>query len=382
VAKFNRRNVAISGDGNDAFLASVESVEQKDQAVPLDPLSEALLKTLPKTMAGEMATILRLSAKDFCQANPLNYSLASREIALRALVVSSQVCRSAGLTIACLKDLSTTDAVAAIEAQLGVRWRSNTVSMLFAVICRMNSFCYGSCNGLVAERRDLHAGGEKRNLSERVFSPRDYQQGAVALGRIAELFEAATHRRATTMRRGAALLAMASVVHARSSEYARLNVENVNSLYFGPGDECLSVTVKMTKTNNSRIVNIHDPDIIELLEPLRQAPVGTPFFRSDKGSRLPYTEITHLLQQFGMLAVGQPASANIIRKSGTLGHKTLDERASLLGHGEKSRTAEEKYLPDMSDTGKEGVRKSNELARNRVAERRRCAKGSQRNQQH
>jgi hypothetical protein len=374
---YSRDDFTSRGGGDDAFFAAVESVEQEDQAVPLDALSEELLKALPKTMSGQMAKILRLSATERQQASPLDYSLASREIALRALSVSSQVCTSAGLVIECLADLTCPSAIAALEAPLGVRWRSNTISMLFAVICRMNLICYGSCNGLVAERRDLHGAGQTRDLSARVFAPRDYLHGAVALGRVADLLEAGKHRRATTMRRGAALLGMASIVHARSGEYARLSVKDVKPLYFDDGDECLSVTITMTKTNNSRIVNIDDPEVIQLLEPLRQAHADEPFFRSSTGLRLPTTEITHMLQQLGMLVVGQPASANILRKSATIGHKTLEERSVDLGQSDGSLTAEEYYLPDMRSVGKEALAATNEHARRRVAKRRLEAKKSE-----
>ena len=127
----------------------------------------------------------------------------------------------------------------------------------------------------------------------------------------------------------------------------------------------------MTKTNRERIVLIHDPRVIELVKPLLEADRDAPLFR-EEGKRLDYSSIGLVLERTGLLATGQPASANIIRRSASLRRdgKEVKVGRKLGQRGEK--TAEDHYTPDCTRLALELLHAANNRSARTAAQFRDC----------
>ena len=364
-------------DGEARFLASLDGssgvsngTAGKENDESFDTESEARLALLNKDMQDQVRVLLRRAAPAQGYANPENYSPASRHMVLRSLADAVEAREASGLTTFKLEELAFPETVAAIETLIGVRWSTIRAGMILADIRKLVRLQTHSMPALVNERQKELAATDRRNIDHRVFPTGDYLRGAQVLAAIARVLEDDNRVRGFTFRRDAGMLALQAKGHLRLRELYNLNVGHLKTRILKNGRRILTVSVTMTKVNGSRSVPIGAPDVIALLDTLRDGSSDTPLWRNSDGSRMSYCGVAYALARTGNLAVGEQAGSNIMRRAAMLDANTAEQRQILLGHGVRSRTAERFYRRNESAEGKTAMERGSQEMAARVAARR------------
>lgn len=365
------------------FFASLHPIREQDLQTPFAPPVNALLEKLihtdgidaPTGFRTDLRTILRQSGVSSTSAKPSGWAGPTQIIALRSVLDARTTCKMAKLPHSTIADLTTPEAVAALEARIGKGWSSQRVTMILANLQRLAILENGACHPFVGERQAFHSAQPRRDISHRVFHPDEYLAGAHGVATMARILQITGRGHARVLLRNATLLALAAVSHLRLSEYQLLDVDDVRRRESRDGDRLLSVSVDMTKTGDSRIIVVRDARVMAMLLDLLNALPGTPLFRNADDSRICTRTVTEILWQMGELAVGEAAGANILRRARLLGKGTAEERSTDLGKSPHSKTPENHYKGNMMDAGLAFVRKVNGEALAKVKALRRASGG-------
>lgn len=326
------------------------------QAMELfDAPSEKLLLRLPHPLAAELRLVLRRTPTLADQMNPQGFAPAARQMLLLSVADICAARTAAGMATNSIADLGTLETIVAIEARLKPsaavpkkgNWGPIKAGMLLADVRKLVIFVHGACNAEIGRQQRKWSAQPKRSINHRVCSPEEYLAGATAIGVVARILQADGRVRGDTLARDAALLAFDACVHARLGELHQLDVKDIRSR-MERGKSFLSVTLRMTKTGRDRIIPINDPRVIALVIPLLDADKNAPLFR-EEGKRLSYGSIGMILERTGTLATGQPASANIIRRSASLRFDGKEVRVGRKLGQQGEKTAEDHYTPDCTE---------------------------------
>ena len=322
---------------------------------PFDMPSEKLLLRLPHSLAAELRLVLRKTPTLTNQMNPQGLAPAARQMLLLSVADICAARVAAGMATNSITDLGTLETIAAIKARLKPSaavpkkgsWGPIKAGMLLADARKLVIFVHGACNAEIGRQQRKWSAQPKRLINHRVCLPAEYLAGATAVGVVARILQADGRVRGDTLARDAALLAFDACVHARLGELHQLDVKDIRSRMVS-GKSLLSVTLRMTKTGRDRIVPISDPRVIELVIPLLDADKNAPLFR-EEGKRLSYGSIAMVLERTSRLATGQPASANIIRRSASLRFDGKEVRVGRKLGQQGEKTAEDHYTPDCTE---------------------------------
>ncbi len=286
---------------------------------------------------------------------------------LTSIVDALEACHDAGVEITALTMLAAREAVMAVEARVGKRWGAIKASMVLADIRKVVIASGESCPVYLTERQSFLARQSRRDISHRVYPAEDYTRGAAAIGAIGRVMAAVGRRRGRTLLQGAAMLALGSVAHPRRGEYIKLTRGNLRLRTTLDGERVASIAINPSKTSVDGATVSDDPRILQLLTPFLDGPASTPLFTNAAGGRLIAEEVAYALVRFGVLAVGQPASANILRRAATVGKPAEQSHTALRN---SKRTTQAYYEQNERETGLAALRRSSDRVRELVQQRR------------
>lgn len=209
----------------------------------------------------------------------------------------------------------------------------------------------------------FYSEAEARNVNHRLRTKDEYLAGAAVLDAFGRIASASGRRRGTSIRIGARLLAVAADGSPRRAEagLADRRLVRRNPMAETPEIE-IFVRRSTSKARRTRVLCLRDPRAIRLVEELRDGAGGHELFRATDGRPLSLSYLDYLLRRMTIMAVGTPASFNLIRRANALARRTTAERTRQLGHDPDSLIANEIYHPCLAQNGHEAIT----AARNKV----------------
>ena len=355
-------------DGEARFRMSRDAVLR---GRALKPLSPPLEKLLARIESEHIRLAFRLLLQQVASAPglpaPLLWADPTRVMVLTSIVDALEACRDAGLEITTFTMLAAWDAVMAVEARVGKRWGAIKASMVLNDIRKVVIASGETCPAYLIERQSFLARQARRDISHRVFPAEEYTRGAAAIGAIGRVMAAVGRRRGKTLLQGAAMLALGSVAHPRRGEYIRLTHGDLRLRTTLDGRQIRSVVISPSKTSVDGTTVTDDPRILQLLEPFLHGPASAPLFTDVAGERLIPEKVAYTLARFGVLAVGQPACANILRRAATVG-KDAEQSHTMLRNSK--RTTQAHYEQNEREKGIAALQRSSDHVRALVQQRR------------
>lgn len=193
---------------------------------------------------------------------------------------------------------------------------------------------------------------EKRDINHRLVSKEVYLAGAMALDAFGRLAEAAGRSRGSSIRIGARLLAVLAEGSPQRGEAGQADRTLVR---LNPMAEQQEVNIFIrrasSKARRGRVLVLRDPRAVHLVGELCQGPGGHELFRAPDGAPLSLPYLDGLLRRVTVMAVGLPASFNLLRRANAAAEKTSEARRAQLGHVSGSNIADEEYHPGLAPIG-------------------------------
>lgn len=311
--------------------------------------------------------------------NPAGWETSTACHHLRSLRTTLEVCDSAGIRIVEFVDLLTPEVLTALQQRVAIVRDDDRSAALFCEMERSNeppkkrSWGYPYLGGILRSLRTICIAegleipddfravisfcsdpGHRRDISNRVLPWSRYNAGAQALdafGRIA--LATGRERKGERYCLMARVLAIALDGAPRRSEFAYAKRDRVHSNLLAESPESnIHIEAETSKVRTSRILTIDDRFALQSLESAMQGPGGRRLLRTADGEPISPEGLYGLIRSATILAVGVPASFNILRKVNAASLKTQEERRSQLAHAEHSNLADTTYHPDLAARGR------------------------------
>ena len=208
---------------------------------------------------------------------------------------------------------------------------------------------YPNSPGLTA-RIKFYAGSKRRDLNHRLCSRNSYLAAAEALDAFGRLAQAAGHSRGNLVCLGACILAVCADGSPRRAEagLAKRSLTRDNALSEAP-EVRIFVPRQNSKSRRPRIIWLTHPTAIRLVEHLRTGPGGDELFRTVEGRPLTLPYMDSLLRRVTILALGLPASYNLLRRANAEAQDTTSGRAAQLAN--QGIMANQVYHPRLVANG-------------------------------
>ena len=361
--------------------ALTESADRRSKTV-FDPKVEAQLARLRPFAGWEehgRALLNQMSVK-LGEANPAGWDNSTRCQKIGTLCVILSVCEAAGVRVADFEDLLASKVLAALHRRVCNEDVDHEAAKSAASTDDSNHSpsgrpCgYFSLGGLLKSLRtmvnvmtDVEIPAEmrqmiafcsdlrhRRDLSDRILPWVEYLAGAKALEAVSRLaFATGRQKEGEEYGLMARVLSIALNAAARRSEFAHAKRDRIYPNLMADKPEFdIYVEAKTSKTRRGRILTIDEPFAVRSLEEASQGPGGARLFRQTDGQPLSPSQLYDVLRKATMLAVGVPASFNILRKVNTAALETPEARSWQLAHGEGSDLARTTYHPNLAAQGR------------------------------
>lgn len=314
------------------------------------------------------------------EANPATWENTTKCQNIKTLWVVLSVCEAAGLRVADFEDLLASKVLAALHRRVCSKGVDQEAAGSAVSTDESNQppaerpwgYVYlgtllRSLRTMVNATTDLETPAEirqmiafcsdlrhRRDLSGRILPWADYLAGAKALKAVSRL-AFATGRQQEGEEHGlmAQVLSIALNAAARRSEFGHAKRDRIypNLLADEPEFD-IYVEAETSKTRKERILTIDEPFAVRSLEEASQGPGGSHLFRETDGQLLSPSQLYDVVRKATILAVGVPASFNILRKVNTAALETPEARSWQLAHGEGSDLARTTYHPNLAAQGR------------------------------
>lgn len=238
---------------------------------------------------------------------------------------------------------------------------------LHGILCSLRTCLHaakiGSSPDLNA-RIEFYSTAERRPVEERLFLKETYLAGAAALDAFGRIAQATGRAKGPTIRTGARLLAVAADGSPRRGELGRADRRLVHNNPLAAMPEVKVFIRRATsKARRTRILWLRDPRAIRLMADLREGPGGYQLLRRPNGKPFGLASLDALLRRVTIMAVGQPASYNMLRRANAYAQITTAGRSAQLGRSQKSTQTNAIYHPAMVHNASSGLAAARERAR-------------------
>ena len=367
------RSVAAAGE---AWLA-VERLNRQYREAPLDPAKEAALTRLEAYPLWQerLRSILKSSAKEHGAPDPANWSENSIRWHVGVSLAVLTTLEAAGLPRSEFSDLQSSAALRALQNRLrptearadgttssaepdqtlnppniGRDWGGVYLGSILRSV-RTVGTAIGVRPTLELKRLvTFYSNAERRDVSERLFTREEYLDAAAALDVLGRIMLAAGRTRGASLRTGGQLLALLADGSPRRGEagQAKRTLVRPNAMT-SHASRRLWIPASDSKTRRSRAVMVEDPAAVRLLDKACQGPGGDELFRLPDGSHIALPALDYILRRVTTLAMGVPASSNLLRKANAAAEMTPSARRAQLGHAEERMN--EIYHPRLASEG-------------------------------
>ncbi len=376
--------VFVSLDELDEALARSEDRTSGQTFHPDIEAELAKLRPFPGWERRAKSLLARMS-DEHRAPNPAGWEVSTACNHLKSLRRILEVGDAAGIRIVDFDDLLTAEVLAALHRRVSVAnegdggaeppgsqegsnespaERSWGYTYLGGLLRSLRTMC-GAAKGLetpaqfrqmIAFCSDLR---HRRDVSDRILPWADYMAGAKALealGRIA--LATGRQQEGEEYRLMAQALAIALDGAPRRSELGHAKRDRIHANLLADEPELdIYVEAETSKVRRARILTIDDPFALRSLEEAMQGPGGRRLFRTADGEPISPDRLYGLIRSATILAVGVPASFNILRKVNSASLETQEERRFQLGQSERSNLADTTYHPDLAARGREKLAK-------------------------
>ena len=306
--------------------------------------------------------------------NPSSWATDTAMWRLNALRYVLETCHAAGVLCNEFEHLQTLPALDALKARLRPKSSNAEVPQddiveptfdvttvkakqtwsgvfLHGIMCSLRTCLYASGIAILSDlnaRIVYYSKAERRSVNDRVFLKETYLTGAAALDAFGRIAEAAGHERGGSIRTGARLLAVAADGAPRRAELGRADrrLVHLNQLTAEPEIKVF-IRKATSKARRTRILWLRDPRAIRLIEDLCEGPGGHDLLRRKDGQPISLNSADALLRRVTTMALGKPASYNILRRANARAQGTTAGRSIQLGRSLKSTQTNVIYNPDM-----------------------------------
>ena len=364
----------VSADEAEADLIRL-AVERTTRRFSVD-VERELLKFRPYSgWEQRMRNLLTRKATNRTGPNPAGWADKTAVRHLKQTRFLLEICDAAGLRIRSFADLTQGDVLKALrrcvpsqvaQPDLGSLTGSNGPPAgrnwgyvsLGGSLKSLRTVCAAEGIELPPQFRELITFcsdlKHRRDVSARVRSRAAYLRGAAALNAYGRITAASGRRhRGEYLCVGSRLLAVVADGSPRRSEMGKAERLRVHARPLANRPEKhIHIRPETSKTGQSRLLVITDEVALRFLEELQTGPGGKALFRSLKGKSLSLGQLDLMLRTATRLAVGAPASYNILRKANSAAMSTSEERARQLGQSGTSVLADTVYHPGLAEVGR------------------------------
>jgi hypothetical protein len=351
------------------------------EAVP-EPLPESVETALHKLRPYEgwevlMRGLMRTSSTSPGDPNPMSWASSTAYWHASALKHILSTAHAAGLSCETFSDLQQTAVLDALEKRLGpkplakglvsanaagIPIASNATPLpktwgglyLRGILCSLRTCLHASkisCSTDLKARIDFHSTADRRPVDERLFSKEVYLTGAAALDAYGRISKAAGYAKGSSIRTGARLLAVAADGAPRRGELGKADRRLVHSNVLAASQEVKVFIPRATsKARRTRILLLRDPRAIRLILDMKHGAGGYELFRQPDGQPFKLEALDYLLRRVTTMAVGKPASYNMLRRANARAQGTTNERSMQLGRSLKSTQTNVIYNTNLVHT--------------------------------
>jgi hypothetical protein len=368
------RSTALAPPGT----AAADLLRLEAAAVP-EPLSQKAERAIRKLRPYEgwearMESLIRTCSEVPGAPNPSSWepSTASRHPTVIRYIL--ETCDAAGLPINDFHDLQSLATLDALKARLRPRLMpaepvqgntkespsaSNAAPLkqtwggvyLRGIMCSLQTCLHAAGIASSTElnaRIAFYATAERRSVDDRLFLKETYLRGATALDAFGRIAQAAGKASGFNIRTGARLLAVAVDGGPRRGELAQASRRHVHQNALAASPEVKVFIRRATsKAKRTRILWLRDPRAIRLMADLCKGPGGHDLLRKEDGRPISVSMAYILLRRVTVMALGKPASFNILRRANAYAQRTTAGRSVQLGRSLKSTQTDAIYHPDM-----------------------------------
>ena len=272
-------------------------------------------------------------------SRPCDWDHQTREMRVLALLDAWRACDDYEVPIKEIADFAQPHILDVIARRVkDVIWEEMTLFIVLRALQEFIKIIHGpKLARMLTPRISYYRGCPRRDQWDDLRSPEEYLQGGLHLAAFADIMAAAgLTRRAHVMLRDAVLLAVGAEVNFRRGEYHKANIESILFEHTPYGQEAsLYIDEKACKNRRGRTGLVMDPQAIELLQRYLADRKEGALFSDFLDARLTKGGFYLALRRAGLLALGVPATANLLRRSGVSSEPSADEKARRIGdaHG-------------------------------------------------